>query len=159
MGERARTERMRGDFEVVRASLEHLGPATLLFDAYRRFYGQPSDPEGARSFLSERIAREESVLFLALDESRGLGFAQLYPSFSSVSMKQLWILNDLFVTPGARGRGIGTALLAEATRLAAKTRARGLELATATDNLPAQRLYEKLGWKRDRAFHYYSLDV
>ena len=159
MGEGAQTARARGDFEVVKASLEHLGPATLLFDAYRRFYGQPSDPEGSRNFLSERMAREESVLFLVLDGSRGLGFAQLYPSFSSVSMKGLWILNDLFVTPGARGRGVGTALLAEATRLAAKTRAKGLELATATDNLPAQRLYEGLGWKRDKIFHHYSLNI
>ena len=159
MDEGARTARAKGDFEVVRASLEHVDQAAPLFDAYRRFYGQPSDPEGARGFLSERMAREESVLFLALDESRGLGFAQLYPSFSSVSMKRLWILNDLFVTPEARGRGVGAALLTEAARLAARTLAKGLVLETATDNLPAQRLYEKRGWKHDHAFHHYYLDV
>lgn len=159
MGEGARTARARGDFKITKSSLEHVDQAAPLFDAYRRFYGQPSDPEGARGFLSERMAKEESVLFLALDESRGLGFAQLYPSFSSVSMKRLWILNDLFVTPEARGRGVGAALLAEAARLAAKTQAKGLVLATATDNLPAQRLYEGLGWKRDHAFYHYYLDV
>jgi len=35
-----------------------------------------------------------------------MGFAQLYPSFSSVSMKRLWILNDLFVSSEARGKYI-----------------------------------------------------
>jgi GNAT superfamily N-acetyltransferase len=130
-----------------------------LFDGYRRFYGQPRDPEGARGFLLERTTKEESALFLALEGTEGPGFAQLYPSFFSVSLKRLWILNDLFVAPEARRRGVAAALLGEARRLAVETRAKGLELATATDNLPAQRLYEKLGWRRDGAFHHYSLGL
>ena len=98
-------------------------------------------------------------MFLALEGTEGLGFAQLYPSFSSVSMKRLWILNDLFVAPEARRRGVAAALLEEARRLAVETRAEGLELATATENLPAQRLYERLGWERDDAFHHYFLSL
>lgn len=74
-------------------------------------------------------------------------------------MERLWILNDLFVAPGARRRGVAAALLEEARRLAVETRANGLELATVTDNLPAQSLYEKLGWRRDDAFHRYSLSL
>ena len=151
--------RARGDFEVVRASAAHVDLAVPLFDGYRRFYGQPRDPEGARGFLQERTARGESALFLALEGTEGLGFAQLYPSFSSVSMKRLWILNDLFVAPEARRRGVAAALLEEARRLAVETRAKGLELATATENLPAQRLYERLGWERDDAFHHYFLSL
>ena len=149
----------RRDFGVVRASLEHLEIAAPPFDEYRQFYGQPSDPEGAQDFLSERMAREESVLFLAVDETRGLGFTQLYPSFSSVSMRRLWILNDLFVEPGERGRGVGAALLEQAARLAVETQAKRLVLATATDNVPTQRLYEKMGWEKDTAFYHYSLSV
>ena len=139
--------------------MEHLEIAAPLFDEYRQFYGQPSDPEGALTFLSERMAREESVLFLAVDGSRGLGFTQLYPSFSSVSMRRLWILNDLFVEPGERGRGVGAALLEQAARLAVESQAKRLVLATATDNVPAQRLYEKMGWEKDTAFYHYSLSV
>src|SRR5262252_8860136 len=78
-----------------------------LFDAYRRFYGQPPDPDGARRFLAERLGRGESVIYAVVEDGRALGFTQLYPSFSSVSMKPIWILNDLFVTEEARRRGSG----------------------------------------------------
>ncbi|CAA9431073.1 MAG: hypothetical protein AVDCRST_MAG37-607 [uncultured Rubrobacteraceae bacterium] len=67
--------------------------------------------------------------------------------------------NDLFVTPEARGRGFGAALLAETRRFAAETGAKGLTLVTAVDNLPAQRLYERMGWKRDETFYHYHLGV
>jgi GNAT superfamily N-acetyltransferase len=146
-------------FEIIRATPEHLDLAVPLFDGYRRFYGQARDLEGSRIFLRERMARDESVLFLAVEGTVGFGFTQLYPSFSSVSMQRLWILNDLFVVPEARGRGVAVALLEEARQLAVRTRAVGLELATATDNHAAQRLYENLGWERDEAFHHYSLGV
>jgi len=146
-------------FEILRATPEHLDLAVPLFDGYRCFYGQDGDLESARLFLRERMAKEESVLFLAVEGAAGLGFTQLYPSFSSVSMGRLWILNDLFVAPESRRRGVAAALLEEARQLAVQTRAVGLELATATDNHAAQSLYEKLGWERDEAFHHYSLDV
>ena len=85
----------RGDLEVVRASREHVDLAAPLFDAYRRFYGQPADLAGAREFLERRLTRGESALFLALAQGdRPAGFAQLYPTFSSVSMMRSWILND-----------------------------------------------------------------
>lgn len=131
-----------------------------MFDAYRVFYGQDSDLELAHEFLRERLGREESVVFLALDRGleRAAGFTQLYPLFSSVAARRKWLLNDLFVAPEARGRGVGRALLEAARGLAAETGARGLELATAPDNTAAQRLYESAGWKRDVFLHYF-LDV
>lgn len=146
-------------FDIVRASAAHLDLLVPLFDEYRRFYGQTQDLDGARNFLRERMTNKESVVFLAVEGMEGVGFTQLYPSFSSVSMERLWILNDLFVASEARRRGVAAALLEEARKLAVRTRATGLELATATDNLSAQRLYESLGWERDTDFHHYSLSV
>ena len=143
---------------ITRATVEHAEVLTPMFDGYRQFYGQPSDPEAARRFLLERLKRDESVVFLAVEGEVGVGFTQLYPSFSSVSTKRVWILNDLFVVPEARQRGIASALLDRAERLAVETKAKGLELKTAKDN-PAQRLYERKGWRRDEAFHHYSLGV
>ena len=147
------------DFDVVRASQKHLDQVAPLFDAYRRFYGRAPDTEGTRGFLVERMTKGESVLFLAVSEMEAVGFAQLYPSFSSISMKRLWILNDLFVTPEARRLGVATALLKRAQQLAVETGAEGLKLATTTDNTLAQRLYERAGYKRDDAFHNYYLNV
>lgn len=144
---------------VMRAGLEHLDVLVPLFDGYRQFYQQPSNLEGAREFLSERLERGESVIFLALsDSAEGLGFTQLYPSFSSVSMRRLWILNDLFVAPMARKLGVGQALMERARAFALESGAKGLTLQTAVDNLPAQSLYESLGWRRETEFYTYNLD-
>jgi len=130
-----------------------------LFDAYRQFYEQREDLEGARQFLSERLARNESVIFLAFERDRPVGFVQLYPSFSSLSMRRIWILNDLFVSPSARGYGVAAALLQECNRLATETGVKEMVLETMKINVTAQRLYESRGWKRDEAFYRYSLAV
>ena len=130
-----------------------------LFDAYRQFYEQHSDPIGARKFLAERLGKGESVIFLAWEGGQCVGFAQLYPTFSSVSMKRAWILNDLFVHPSARGRGVGRALLEQCKQLATETGAKEMTLETMKNNLTAQHLYEGCGWKRDEAFYKYYLPV
>jgi GNAT superfamily N-acetyltransferase len=143
---------------IVRATVQHVDLLTPMFDGYRQFYKQPPDSGQARRFLRERLERDESVVFLAIEDEAGVGFTQLYPSYSSVSVKRVWILNDLFVVPEARQRGIASALLLRAEQFAVETQARGLELKTAKDN-PAQRLYERMGWQRNEAFHHYSRSV
>ncbi len=80
----------------------------------------------------------------------------LYPSFSSVSMKRSWILNDLFVATEARASGAGRALVERAERWAAETGAKGLTLATQMTNLTARRLYEACGWTKDEEFFHYT---
>ena len=142
---------------IVRAGEEHLDDLARLFDAYRQFYEQPPDLPGAWTFLNERLANDDSVIFLALRDGVGVGFTQLYPSFTSVRMGPLWILYDLFVTPGARRQGIGRALLEHARRFGLESGAVRLELSTAIDNEPAQALYESLGWVRDTEFYSYEL--
>ena len=137
------------------ADVETLVP---LFDGYRVFYREDSDLDGARAFLSARLERRDSEIFVALDEGgAGLGFVQLFPSFSSVSMKDLWILNDLFVAHEARGKGVARALMDRARRLAVESGAKGLILETESDNVPAKRLYEDLGWTIDGTDHYQLL--
>jgi GNAT superfamily N-acetyltransferase len=142
------------------------GPADVdavapLFDAYRQFYHQPPDRALARAFIAERLARSESVIFLAERDGRAVGFVQLYPLFSSTAARprRLWLLNDLFVSPSARGGGVARALMERARRLGEETGAAGLELATARTNAPAQRLYESLGWRQDELFLRYELGL
>lgn len=143
---------------ILQATLEHLDLVVPLFDSYRQFYGQPPELKQGRCFLQERLNGSESVLFLALSGGHGLGFTQLYPSYSSISIKRLWILNDLFVAAAARKQGVGEALLERAKQFAVETKAKGLVLQTAADN-PARKLYKRLGWKRDEGFYHYFLNV
>ena len=141
--------------KVLKATIEHLEQLTPLFDSYRQFYDKPTDIDGARTFLKARFDNLESTIFIALDDTNeALGFTQLYPNFSSVSMKRDYLLNDLFVAAKARGNGVGKALLLKAQAFAKTENSKGIMLETGFDN-PAQHLYEKLGFKKDvEVFHY-----
>ena len=145
--------------EIVHATPADVGEVAPLFDAYRQFYHKPPDLEAARRFLFARLSKGESVLFLARHDGRLVAFVQLYPVFSSVALMRQWILNDLYVLPDARKLGVGRALVERARELAEATRANCLTLETATDNIPAQRLYEDLGWKREQEFYRYFLPL
>jgi ribosomal protein S18 acetylase RimI-like enzyme len=140
--------------QAVFADLDALAP---LFDAYRQFYGQTSDVKAARHFLQARFEAGQSVLFIAEREGLALGFTQLFPSFSSVSMARVFVLDDLYVAEAARRQGVGEALLDMAAAYARALGAVRLSLSTAIDNLPAQALYEREGWARDQRFFAYHL--
>ena len=142
--------------EIARATIEDVDHLTPLFDKYRQFYGQAPDESAAQEYLSERIQLQQSVVFLASESGQGVGFAQLYPTFSSVSMRRVWILNDLFVDPSSRRRGIGTQLLSIATSFAREDGAVRLVLATGVENRSAQSLYQRLGWKREEGFIHFE---
>ena len=142
---------------IVQAGAGDVRRLAPLFDAYRVFYRQRSDPDAAAAFLEKRLKAGESTVFAAEDDAAFVGFVQLYPSYDSVMLGARWTLYDLFVSPAHRGRGIGRMLMERATQLARETGAVGLILSTATDNLVGQRLYESCGYVRDDAFYYYNL--
>jgi len=142
------------------ATIHDLDTVAPLFDAYREFYRQPSDIERARAFLAERFAHHESVIFLArAEKDQAIGFTQLYPLFSSVRANRKYLLNDLYVVSAARRSGAARQLIAAATDFARANGASSLSLSTAIDNLPAQRLYESLGWQRDSGYFEYNLGL
>jgi ribosomal protein S18 acetylase RimI-like enzyme len=144
--------------QIRQATIHDLDALVPLFDAYRQFYGQSSDPARARAFLAERFAHHESLILLARDATGAAsGFVQLYPLFSSVRTVRTYLLNDLFVAAAARRQGVAAGLLRAAADQARALGAAGLSLSTALDNAPAQALYESLGWQRDRQFCEYSL--
>ncbi|OAI15352.1 MULTISPECIES: GNAT family N-acetyltransferase [Methylomonas] len=146
-------------FSVRQATLSDLDALVPLFDGYRRFYGKPSDPHAAKSFLRDRLEHGESVLFLAEQDNSATGFVQLYPSFSSVSLARTYILNDLFVDAGFRRQGIAGRLMAAAVEYAATLGAVRLSLSTAAINTEAQALYRRTGWTRDEQFYVYHLPI
>lgn len=145
--------------EIKRVTKEDVAIVALLFDAYRVFYKKPSDLSAAFEFLEQRLANNESVMFLATMKNEAVGFVQLYPIFSSVSLKNAWLLNDLYVTEHARNQGVGEALLQQAKQFGIETKAKFILLQTADDNYRAQSVYEKNGWIKLQDFFYeYPLD-
>ena len=142
-----------------RATAADLPELVSLFDLYRQFYGQGSDRPAARRFLEDRLSVDETTLLVAPGGRRLLGFAHLFPSFSSIQMARTIILNDLFVAPVARGRGVGGALLDAAVAYARNAGALRMSLSTARDNSSAQRLYRSRGWRHDEDFIVYELEL
>ena len=130
-----------------------------LFDAYRGFYGRPSDLALARRFLAERLGRGESVVLFAADGAAPCGFTQLYPLFSSLRCSPVWMLSDLFVAPERRRDGVGRRLMEAAHAFAREQGAAAIELDTAHTNSAAQALYESLGYEREVEFRHYVLSL
>jgi len=143
-------------FSISKAEIQDLEKLVPLFDGYRNFYKQEPNLDGAQKFLLERLNKTESVIFIAKKSGNNdfLGFVQLYPSFSSVRMQHIWILNDLFVVEKFRNKGVANALMKTAENFAKEDGANRLVLDTASDNHIAQRLYEAIGYKKDTFIHY-----
>jgi GNAT superfamily N-acetyltransferase len=138
--------------QAVFADLQEL---SHLFDQYRVFQGQQSDVAAARSFLQARFDHGESVVFIAHEGTVALGFAQLYPSYSSTALARVFILNDLFVHERGRRKGLASGLLAALESYAWAHGAARITLNVAMDNSPGKELYEAQGWGKDAQFFMY----
>jgi ribosomal protein S18 acetylase RimI-like enzyme len=139
---------------VRKATKDDIEDLTVLFDLYRVWYHQPSDIAAAKKFLLDRMENNESVVFVAESDNKLVGFTQLYPIFSSVSMQKTWLLNDLYVHASARKQGVAPQLLDAAKEHGANTNAKWLMLQTGNDNYASQSVYEKNGWKKISDYFY-----
>lgn len=142
------------DIKVIKSRINHLADVSELFAQYRVFYKQPYDLQGAEAFIRERLEQNDSVIFIAYADQRAAGFVQLYPSFTSVGMKKLWILNDLYVHQDFRKAGVATTLFESVFDYAKETDRAKVILSTDDDNLQAQQLYEKLSFHKEATYNY-----
>lgn len=140
---------------IKQATLTDLDILTELFNLYRLFQKQASDEPGAKAYLQARLENKEATVFIASIDEQPAGFALLYPSFTSVGMQRSWILNDLYVKESFRKQGVAHELLHQVIDFAKSTHANGVALETCDDNYVAQRLYEKVGFKKEENLFYY----
>lgn len=147
---------MDSNIEVRLAIESDLDQLAILFNGYRIFYKQEHNIEAARSFLGQRLLENDSKIFVAVNqESKLSGFVQLYPIFSSVRMKRVWLLNDLFISKEQRGKGISHVLMNRAKQLARETKSAGLRLETEKTNEIGNVLYPKQGFTFDAETNHY----
>ncbi|WP_198550342.1 GNAT family N-acetyltransferase [Macrococcoides caseolyticum] len=141
--------------KIRQANIDDLETVSILFNKYRIFYEKESDLKGTKNFIKNRIENEESIIFIAEYGEVIAGFVQIYPTFSSVSMKKAYILNDLFVDEKFRRNNLGESLINEVFKYAVSKDAKYVTLETSIGNINAQKLYEKMNMKIDNSvFHY-----
>lgn len=147
----------RKEMRIREAKNTDLKQLAELFDKYREFYRKDSDIEGAKDFLAERLKNGDSEIYVCeSNDSNLIGFVQLYPLFSSTRMKKLWLLNDLFVNPEFRGKGISIKLIEKAKKLVNDSQACGMFLETEKSNLIGNNLYLKTGFKLNEESNFYE---
>jgi GNAT superfamily N-acetyltransferase len=132
-----------------------------LVRAYCKFY-EVNPPDAALLELFEALRRDperEGVQLIARDGGgRPVGFATIYWSWSTAQAARIGVMNDLFVTPQARGSGLAEQLI-EACRERCRERgAKTLAWQTAPDNHRAQGVYDRIGGQREQWLDY-SLPV
>ncbi|MEO0874257.1 MAG: GNAT family N-acetyltransferase, partial [Bacteroidota bacterium] len=127
-----------------------------LFDQYRVFYRKEADINGAQNFIQERLALGDSHIYVSEEAGELQGFVQLYPIFSSTRMRRLWLLNDLFVAPAHRGKGLSLALLDAGKQLCRETNACGVMLETEKSNTIGNQLYPRAGFKQNNASNFFE---
>jgi GNAT superfamily N-acetyltransferase len=137
-----------GDSLTIRAVREHEVPQVLRFirelAKYERLEHEVVATEERLHKALFGEPRYCEVVFACLDEEP-VGFALFFPNFSTFLGLPGIYLEDLFVLPAARGRGVGQRLL---TWLARETVTRGggrLDWAVLDWNEPAIRFYQSLG--------------
>lgn len=145
-----------------KATLQDLDQLTTLFDQYLVFYKKPSNIEKHKSFLKERMENNEAIIFLAFDDEikeKAIGFTLIYPTFSSILLSKILILNDLYVDSTIRNNGTGEKLILKTVELAKELGVKLVRLRTAKNNIIAQGLYNKMGFVRDDLVFTYDLAV
>jgi ribosomal protein S18 acetylase RimI-like enzyme len=139
-------------------SKKYIDQFVIVVDEYRKFCGFDSSPDGTKEFFLQLQIEHKAVASIAPNENdQVMGFANLYPSYSTLALKKIWILNDLGVSCNFRRLGVAQALLKKATEFAKKSGAIRIELKTEKANSNAQELYFKIGFKIDQDNIYYRV--
>ncbi len=145
--------------DIYDAEEEDLEEVAVLFDRYRMFYGQDPDPDRAEAYLRERFEAGESLICVARVDGAAVGFTQVYPHLSSLSLGRVHVLNDIYVEEGHRGEGIGVGLLEAVRERAIESGAIRIELETGEFNKRAQAVYEAFGFVQQSGMLHYVLPL
>jgi len=145
--------------KIIQCDENHLEQLVVLFEEYRHFCGFEKSPQATKEFLGKLICSGESTIFIAVDLETGnlMGFVNLYPSYSSLALQRLWILNDLGVSSDYRGKGVSKMLIRKVQEYAVETNAIRIELKTEVTNTTAQNLYRSMNFSVDNDNVYYRV--
>lgn len=132
-----------------------------LMRAYCDFYEMTPSDEALLSMSRALIVdpEHEGLQLIARDSQRAaVGFATIFWTWSTLTGARIGVMNDLFVAPEARGQGTAEALIQACVERCRIRGASSLGWQTAPENRRAQRVYDRVGARRETWVDY-SLEV
>ena len=135
---------------VRQARFEDRAPVIELIKGYFAFYHVPFVGETKLGALLDALDQhpDRGAQLVAEADGRLQGFATLYSCYDTLLADRILVMNDLFVDPATRDRGVGAALYDASLAYAAGHGYLRLDWVTAEDNHGAQRFYERHGGRR-----------
>lgn len=115
-------------------------------------------PDGAGYARLVRDLGQRFDAFVAFEEGKAVGYAMIYERYSSFAAQPTLWLEDMYVTPGARKRGLGKALMREVAREAQRRGCARAEWAVLDWNTEAMKVYEAMGATK-KPWVWYELDA
>jgi GNAT superfamily N-acetyltransferase len=129
-----------------------------LMRAYCEFYEVSPSDEALLAMSRALIAdpEREGMQLIARDGESGeaIGFATIFWSWSTTAAARIGVMNDLYVAPAGRGRGVADGLILACRDRCRERGAVRLEWQTALDNERAQAVYERVGGERSQWVDY-----
>jgi GNAT superfamily N-acetyltransferase len=118
----------------------------LMYQYIVDFYKRPKPPiEKIHHLIATLSEKNIGIQFVAEHDSKLVGFATLYFSFSTTKAEKITIMNDLFIVEDTRGTGVAQELFKTCENFTKENGYAHMSWVTASDNKRAQRFYEKLG--------------
>jgi GNAT superfamily N-acetyltransferase len=130
-----------------------------LFDHYRVHYGQATDRDRSRAWLTDAATTGPMRTFLARVDGVAAGICLVAMCPASLALGEFWMVRDIFIEPRWRRTGVARALL-DAVRTAAQQHgALRLTLQTEDGNAEALRLYDRYGFRPVTGLRHLMLDL
>lgn len=145
------------DVSIARVDVADLDKLLELMRAYCDFYGAAPPDAGllglARALIDD--PEHEGVQLMARGaDGQAVGFATIYWTWSTTGAGRIGVMNDLFLAPSARGQGVADQLIAACRDECVRRGARELTWQTAPDNFRAQKVYDRVGARREQWLDY-----
>jgi len=138
--------RLAEGVEIRPARTDEIEEMLPLIRAYCEFYETEPNDEGLREMFRTLITEpSQGVVFIARADGNAVGFATLDWKWSSLKAAKIGYLEDLFVDPGARGKGIADALIEVCAERCRELGMPAMAWQTAPDNDRAQQVYNRTG--------------
>jgi GNAT superfamily N-acetyltransferase len=143
---------------VARVGNDDLADLLPLLRAYCDFYRVAPSDEDLVALCRALTADpdRQGLQMIARDENtRAVGFATIYWTWSTTQAGRVGVMNDLFVDEGSRGAGVAESLIDACRKECASRGVRRLAWQTAPENRRAQAVYERIGATREQWVDYW----